>query len=82
MTKAQRDITRKLRVLKYADEIGNVSKACRYFGITREGFYKWKRAYLSKEERQIQDDALSGISIHAVDYKLIALNNAFFVLLR
>ena len=50
MTKAQRDITRKLRVLKYADEIGNVSKACCHFGITREGFYKWKRAYLSKGE--------------------------------
>jgi transposase InsO family protein len=50
MTRAQRDIARKLRVLKYAEEIGNVSKTCRYFGITREGFYKWKRAYLRKGE--------------------------------
>jgi len=40
MTKAQRDIARKLRVLKYAEEIGNVSKACHYFLITREGFYR------------------------------------------
>jgi len=45
MTKAQRDIKRKLRVLNYAKDIGNVSKACRYFGISRETFYLWKRAY-------------------------------------
>ena len=45
MTKAQRDIKRKLRVLNYAKQIGNISKACRYFGISRETFYQWKRAY-------------------------------------
>jgi hypothetical protein len=28
MIKVQRDIKRKLRVLNYAKEIGNVSKAC------------------------------------------------------
>jgi hypothetical protein len=32
MTKAQLDIKRKLRVLDYAKEIGNVSKAFRSFG--------------------------------------------------
>jgi transposase-like protein len=31
--------------LNYAQEIGNVSKACRYFGISREAYYQWKRAY-------------------------------------
>jgi hypothetical protein len=35
MTKINRDIQRKLRVLKHAEEIGEVSKACRYFGIGR-----------------------------------------------
>jgi transposase InsO family protein len=45
MTNAQRDIKRKLRVLNYAKDIGNISKACRYFGISRETFYLWKRAY-------------------------------------
>jgi hypothetical protein len=34
--KAQQDIARKLKVLNYAKEIGNVSKTCRYFGICRE----------------------------------------------
>ena len=45
MTQDQREINRKLRVLEYAKEIGNVSKACRFYGLSRQGFYKWKRAY-------------------------------------
>jgi len=36
---AQRDISRKLKVLKHAKDMGNVSKICRYFGICRETFY-------------------------------------------
>lgn len=43
--KAQHDISRKLKVLNYAKEHGNIAKACRYFGICRETFYQWKRAY-------------------------------------
>jgi len=43
--KALSDIRRKLKVLKYAQEIGNVSKACRYYGVSRETYYQWKRAY-------------------------------------
>ncbi len=48
--KSQQDITRKLRVLNYAKEIGNIAKACRYFGISRETFYQWKKAYESQGE--------------------------------
>jgi hypothetical protein len=33
MTKAQRDIRRKLGILTYAKEVGNISKTCCYFGI-------------------------------------------------
>jgi len=43
--KARSDIRRKLRILKHAQKTGNVSKTCRYFGISREIFYQWKRAY-------------------------------------
>ena len=43
--KSQHDISRKLKVLNYAKEHGNIAKTCRYFGICRETFYKWKRAY-------------------------------------
>jgi len=45
MTTAQHDIKRKLKVFKHAEETGNISKTCRYFGISRETFYKWKRAF-------------------------------------
>ena len=43
MSKAQRDIRRKKRILEHAARIGN--KTCRYFGIARSGFYVWKKAY-------------------------------------
>ena len=46
MTKEdQREIQRKLRVLQHAERTGQVSKTCRYFGIGRASFYRWKRAY-------------------------------------
>ena len=50
MTKSQRDIRRKLRVLEFAQEMGNISKACRYFGISRESYYRWKKALSEKGE--------------------------------
>jgi len=45
MNKDQREIQRKLRILSYADEIGHVAKACRYFGVGRASFYRWRAAY-------------------------------------
>jgi transposase-like protein len=42
---ALHDIRRKLRILNHARESGNVSQTCRYSGISREIFYRWKRAY-------------------------------------
>ena len=45
MNKAQRDIRRKKRVLEHAARIGTVRKTCRYFGVARSGFYRWKQAY-------------------------------------
>jgi len=43
--KVQQDIRRKRQVLDYAQQIGNVRQACRYFGIGRAGFYRWRRAF-------------------------------------
>jgi hypothetical protein len=48
--KAQQDITRKLRMLNHAQESGNVPKTCRYFGIFRDAFYQWKKAYATLGE--------------------------------
>jgi transposase InsO family protein len=51
--KGQADIRRKLKVLNYAKTNGNVSKTCRYFGISRETFYKWKRDYEANGESSL-----------------------------
>ena len=50
MTSAQRDINRKLRILQHAKSSGNVSKTCRYFGISRTAYYEWKNAFREKGE--------------------------------
>ena len=49
-TEEQSDIRRKLKVLNHAKELGNISKTCRYFGVSRETYYQWKRAYEAKGE--------------------------------
>jgi transposase-like protein len=37
---------RRLTILRHAEEItGNVSLTCRYYGISRQGFYTWRRRY-------------------------------------
>ena len=45
MSKSERYIKRKLRVLRYYEERGNVAKTCRYFEIARQTFYDWKAGY-------------------------------------
>jgi len=55
MTKAQRDIRRKLRALNHAQQTGNVSKTCCYFGISRDIFYRWKRALAEHGEDGLID---------------------------
>jgi transposase InsO family protein len=50
MTSAQRDIRRKLRVLEHATQTGNVAMTCRYFGVSRDSFYRWKRDYETSGE--------------------------------
>ncbi len=53
MTHDQREIRRKKRVLEYAERIGNINKACRYFGVARSSFYEWRDRY-----RELGDDPL------------------------
>lgn len=40
---AEHDIRRKTRVLEYAASCGNVSHACRKYGVSRDTFYRWKK---------------------------------------
>ncbi|WP_373684963.1 helix-turn-helix domain-containing protein [Acinetobacter sp. YH12136] len=46
-TKAQREIAHKLKVFAHAEQNGNVVLTCRYFGISRNTFYRWKKNYKS-----------------------------------
>ena len=50
MRQEERDIKRKLKVLQHAVDIGHVSKACRYFGISRSIFHLGKKAYEQQGE--------------------------------
>jgi len=41
-----RRANRRLAVLQHAEEVsGNVAATCRYYGISRNVFYRWKRRY-------------------------------------
>jgi transposase-like protein len=42
MTNDQREIRRMKRVIEYAENIGNVRKACRTYGVARSTFYRWR----------------------------------------
>tara|TARA_R110002124_G_scaffold267777_3_gene435150 strand:+ start:18595 stop:19026 length:432 start_codon:yes stop_codon:yes gene_type:complete len=45
MNKEKREIARKLRVLGHAEETGQIAKTCRYFGVSRSSFYRWRTAF-------------------------------------
>jgi transposase len=53
MTNDQRDIRRKLRILEHGDASGDVSRTCRYFGIGRASFYRWRHAYRTRGEARL-----------------------------
>ena len=40
MNQDEKEIKRKLRVIRHAQQSGNVSKTCRYFGVGRASFYR------------------------------------------
>ena len=47
----QRKVRHRLAVLRHAEEVtGNVSATCRYYGISRQVFYKWRRRF--EDERR------------------------------
>ncbi len=47
MRSEEKTILKRIRILEHARESKNVSYTCKYFGISRETFYQWKRAYES-----------------------------------
>jgi transposase len=54
MRAAESEIRRKRRVLEHAAENGNVAKTCRYFGVPRTSFYRWRKAYQEHGEEGLR----------------------------
>jgi len=44
----ERIIKHKVGLLNLAEELGNVSKACKMMGLSRDTFYRYKEAVESK----------------------------------
>src|SRR5246127_3945639 len=41
-----RDVRRRLAIIQHAEEVtGNVAMTCRYYGISRQVYYRWLRRY-------------------------------------
>jgi transposase-like protein len=46
MAQQDRAAAKRLAMIRHAEEVsGNVSKTCRYYGVSRPTFYKWLRRY-------------------------------------
>ncbi len=45
MTAEEKLIKNKLGLLKLAEQLGNVSQACKVFGYSRDSFYRFKELY-------------------------------------
>lgn len=53
MSKEARDyllLQRKLAIIQYAETWGNVAKACHTFGLSRAGYYRWRKTYDAEGE--------------------------------
>ena len=46
-----RGANRRLAVLRHADEVKNVAATCRYFGISRTAFFRWRHRYEDEGRR-------------------------------
>ena len=78
----ERIIKHKLGLLNLAEELGNVSQACRVMGLSRDTFYRYKeamdnggvKALFDKNRRQpnlknrVDENTESAVVQHAIDF--------------
>jgi transposase len=51
-----RDVRRRLAIIRHAEEVtGNVAMTCRYYGISRQVYYRWLRRYQEQGIDGLQD---------------------------
>jgi len=59
----QRKVKRRLAMIRHAQEVtGNVAQTCRYYGISRQAYYKWLRRYEELGEDGLRDG--SSVPLH------------------
>jgi len=52
----QRKVKHRLAMIRHAQEVtGNVAQTCRYYGISRQAYYKWLRRYEELGEEGLRD---------------------------
>lgn len=49
--KEQGEINHKLKIFAAAERCGNITTTCRYYGISRDTYHRWKRNYLTQGEK-------------------------------
>jgi len=59
----QRKVKHRLAMIRHAQEVtGNVAQTCRYYGISRQAYYKWLRRYEELGEDGLRDG--SSVPLH------------------